>query len=401
MVNGELRGLTPLMLDGLPPGSHLLEARRAGYRTAYHTVNLFEGQQTLHEFALEPLHGLLLFESDPPGADVLVDDAHRGQTPLLVHDLRPGTYRVRLRADDHFPRELTINVEGRTPQRVYTELESDTASLAVRTDPPGGQVRVDGSTYGVTPLQIDRVRTGEVLVEITLDGYLPYQRELRLRTGQSYRLDADLVPVPSGLTVTTSPPEAQVFINDQLVGESPVSLTDLAVGTYTLRVARHGFAEQEREVELGSGDRRSEEFRLERISGTVVLVTEPAGVHVYLNGELMGTTEAGRTDVISEPFTIDYVLEGDHRLQLLRSGYHHRPRRFRIEVDQTLSLHERLERQFVPDTRVRTGNRPGEAFTGVLIREHADGGVDLETRPGIIITFTADEIQAIEPLRAR
>lgn len=400
-VNGDLRGVAPLVLSNLAAGTHLIEARRTGYRPHFHTVNLFAGQRTLHEIRLEPLHALLLIESDPTGADVLTGDAYRGRTPLLVHDLRPGTYRIRLRADDFFPRELTVNLEGRTPQRVFTELESDTASLQVRSNPDGGQVRIDGASIGETPVTIDRARTGEVLVEITRDGFLPYQRELRLRSGQEYRLDAELVPLPSGLTVATFPPGAQVHINDQLSGESPLSLTNLAVGVYTVRVDRHGFAPQEREVELASGDRRIEEFRLERTSGTLVLVTEPAGVEVVLNGERVGTTQTGTTDVLSEPLTIDYVLAGEHRLQLLRAGYSHRPRTFQLEANQTLSLHERMQRRFVPDTRVRTGERAGEVFTGVLIQEHPDGSIDLETRPGIIMTLPTEDILAVEPLQAR
>ncbi len=400
-VNGELRGVTPLVLTDLPAGTHLLEARRSGYRSYVRTVHLFAGQKTLHELTLEPVRGLLLIESEPAGAQVVIGDAHRGQTPLLVHDLRLGTYRIRLRADNYFPRELTVNIEGRTPQRVYTKLESDTASLRIASEPAGGEVRIDGASYGETPVTIDRVRTGEVLVEIMRDGFLPYQRELRLRSGQEYRLDADLIPLPSGLTVSTSPPDARVYINDQHAGESPLSLTNLAVGVYSVRVDRRGFAPQERAVELASGARRIEEFRLERTSGTLVLVTEPAGVEVVLNGERVGTTQAGTSEVISEPFTIDYVAAGEHRLQLLRAGYTHRPRMFELEANQTLSLHERLQRRFVPDTRVRTGERAGEVFTGVLIQEHPDGSIDLETRPGIIMTLPAEDIRSVEPLPVR
>ncbi len=398
-INGESKGVSPVKIRNLPAGSHLIQASRSGYRDIYSTVHLFEGQSVLHEIKMEPLRGLLLVETDPPGAEVILADSYRGETPLLVSNLPLGTYRMRLQADGHFPRELTVHLDRRTPKHVSTELPVDAATLVVRSTPEGGTVRIDGSSYEETPTRIERVRTGEVLVEISLDGYLPYQREMRLRSGEEYRLDATLIPLPGGLTVSTVPPEARVYLDGEYKGESPLSLTDLSVGTYTIRVERAGYAEQTRSVELESGDRSIAEFRLERDSGTIVLVTEPAEVTVYLSGENRGRTEAGRSDLLSEPFTIDYVVAGSHRLQLMREGYRHEARTVDVEANQTVSLHERMERLFIPDTVVRTGDRRGDVFRGVLIRTHPSGDIDLETRPGIIVTLSAEEIQSVEPLR--
>lgn len=399
-LNGVSQGASPVTISGLKAGAHLLEAQRAGYRTALITVNLFDGQRVAHEIVMEPLRGLLLIESEPVGAEVVIDDAFRGRTPLMLSDLRLGRHRIVLHAENYFQRELSIDLEDRTPRHLFTELVSDSAALWVRSNPSGGEVRINGVPQGNTPTRIDRVRTGEVLVEIALDGFLPYQTELRLRSGEEHRLDAQLIPLPSGLTVVTSPPEARVYINNELRGDSPLTLTNLAVGTYRLRVERRGYADQERTIELPSGARRVEEFRLERNSGTIVLVTEPAGAQVHLDGELQGTTEAGESDVLSDPFTIDYVPAGERQLQLTRQGYQHAPRRITIEANQTLSLHETLTRLFIPNTMVRTGDRASDVFTGVLIRRHPNGDIDLETRPGIIATIPREDIRSVQPIRS-
>jgi hypothetical protein len=398
LINGVARGLSPLEVAGIPPGPVLIEARRAGHRTAYATVNVFEGQRVLHELRLEPVLGLVLVETDPPGAEVVIDEAYRGETPLLLHNLPLGTYRVRLQAERHFPRELTVDVTDRRPRLVAAELVSDAAALQVSSNPSGATVRVDGGTYGQTPVRIDRLRTGTVLVELVRDGYIPYQREMRLRSGEEYRLDADLSPLPGGLTVTTAPPGARVYLNQDFKGESPVTVGDLEPGLYRVRVAREGYAEQVRSVTLPLGARRVEEFRLDRDSGTLELITAPAGVRIYLNGEHVGTTEAGERETVSAPFIIEYLARGDHELDLRREGYRYRPRTITVQANQTLSLREQMERLFIPDTLVRTGDRVGDVYRGVLVRRHPDGSIDLETHPGIVVTLTAEEIQSIEPL---
>ena len=398
LVNGVSRGLSPLEVSDVPPGAVLIEARRTGYRTAYATVNVFEGQRVLHEMKLEPVLGLVLVETDPPGAEVEIDSAYRGETPLLLHNLPLGTYRVRLQADRYFPRELTVDVTDRRPRLVTAELVSDAAALQVASSPSGATVRVDGASYGETPLRIDRLRTGTVLVELVRDGYIPYQREMRLRSGEEYRLDADLSPLPGGLTVTTSPPGARIFLNQEFKGESPVTISDLDPGVYRVRVEREGYADQLRSVTLPLGARRVEEFRLDRDSGTLELITAPADVRVYLNGEHVGTTQAGEREAVSAPFTIEYLARGNHELDLRREGYRFRPRTISVQANQTLSLREQLERLFIPDTLVRTGDRVGDVYRGVLVQRHPDGSIDLETHPGIVVTLTAEEIQSIDPL---
>jgi hypothetical protein len=398
-LNEEPQGTAPITLREVAPGPNLIEARRTGYQPAFATVNIFPGQRAAHDMTLEPLHALLLIESDPEGAEVVMNDAFRGHTPLMLADVPFGTHRIRLQSERHFPRELTVTLDDRTPRHVFTELVSDSAVLVVSSTPPGATLRIDGASFGETPLRAERVRTGEVNVELALEGFMPYQRPVRLRAGEEFRVDAQLIPLPTGLTVYSTPPGAQVYIDNVPLGVTPVTITNLAVGQYEVRVDLKGYHSQSRTVDLASGTRGIEEFRMENNSGTIMLVTEPAGVQVHLNGELRGTTESADSDVISKPLTIDMVEAGEYRLQLTRPGYRFRPKTITIEANQMLSLHERLTRMFIPDTRIRTGDRPGDAYTGVLVRKHPNGDVDLETRPGIIITLSQDEIVAIEPLR--
>jgi len=391
-------GNAPVTIEGLAAGRHLLVANKDGYYEKRMTINLLESQETTQKIELEPITGLVLVESTPVSADVTIEGAFKGKTPLLISDIGIGSHRVKLYKESYFPRELTLKISDRTPQHIETTLTSDSASLTIESSPSGAAVTVNGSSVGKTPAEVERIKTGETTVEISLSGYMPYQQELRLRAGEEHSVDANLVPLPSGLTVYSVPDNARVYINDQLRGETPLTMTNLNVGSYGIRVDKKGYEPQSRSIELNPGARRIEEFRLNSNSGKIVLVTEPARVKVYLDGDMVGSTEAKENEVISEPLEIDMVEEGAHRLNLSRKGYDYDPKTLRVRKNQIVSLHEKMNRLFVPDTIVRTGTGSGDVYRGILVRRHPNGDVELETRPGIIVRIEKDDIESVGSL---
>jgi hypothetical protein len=401
VCDGVNYGSAPITISGLSAGQHLLVVSKEGYREERVTVNLFEGQRSSQRIELQPVTGIVLIESTPPGADVTIDKAHKGRTPLLVHDLPIGNYRVNLFLESYFPRELSLRIKDRVPQHITAELTSDSASLNIQSQPSGAAVTVDGASMGRTPCSIERIKSGTATIEIALEGYLPHQQEVRLRAGEQYDVRTELVPLPSGLTVYSVPDKARVYVGGEFRGETPLTLSNLSVGSYRIRVDKDGFESQERSVDLGPGARRIEEFRLNSNSGRIVLVTEPARVKVFLDGDLVGETEAQDNEIISAPLEIDLVSEGSHRLQLVRQGYFYEPRSIQIGRNQVLTLHEQMQRLFIPDTLVRTGQGSAGTYRGILLRRHPNGDIDLETRPGIIVTIPAGEIQSVSALDPR
>jgi tetratricopeptide (TPR) repeat protein len=60
---------------------------------------------------LSPLRSVMYIYTDPEGATVVVNDKPIQQkTPLILHDLGLGNYKVRLQKDGFIPQELNINM---------------------------------------------------------------------------------------------------------------------------------------------------------------------------------------------------------------------------------------------------------------------------------------------------
>ncbi len=397
--NGLSYGAAPVVISDLPAGEHLLVVHLAGYHELRRTVSLAAGSHRTIRLDLEPLHGLVLVQSDPEAVDVSIDGAHRGQTPLLIPDFPLGTRRLRFEAEGYMPREVELAVEDRVPRRVAVDLVSDAATLAIDTLPLGADVLIDGLRRGRTPLRLERLPRGEVSLELTYPGFKPYQRTLLLRAGEVLELDIPLEPQPGALQVRSMPTGARLYLNDEYQGESPKRIEGLEPGRYRIRAELRGYEPDARTVTIAPAETSSEEFRLRRNSGTLMIVTEPAGVEVFVDGTSYGLTEAAETGEVSRPLRIDYIEQGERVIQLTRPGYRHEPIVVTMEPERMLSLHESMTRLFIPDTVLVL--QDGREVTGILVHAHADGTVEIETRPGVILSMEAERIRERRPLRPR
>lgn len=397
-VNGEFVGMTPLS-ERLPAGHLLVAVRREGFHTERFSVKLAPNGREARELNLRPVQGLVLIDSEPPGAAVTLGGVFQGNTPLALHNIRLGEHRARLVLAGFNEKDVDFTVEDRIPRRVLVEMTSNSGHLVLNSTPSGAMVFLDGRNEGITPLTLQRVPQGERDIRLQLAGHEPYQTALRISPDDTARVDATLQPLPGSLEIVTIPTGSRIYVNDEFRGESPVLLDRLTPGAYVLRAERRGYADEARTVRIGRGESLVEEFRMERNSGTLEIITRPADVRVIINGEYMGTTRARGTDVISEPLQVPLLSQGAHTLQLVREGYSFENKRFMITRDEVTALDETLRRIFIPNTVVRIGAGQDQAITGRLHRRHPNGDVELEVREGIFRTFSAGEIRSIEPIR--
>lgn len=399
-LDGIQHDITPVTIENVGPGDHLVTLRKEGYRDTRQTLSLLPGQRVAVDMKMEEETGLVLVHSNPSGADISIDEAYRGKTPLLITDFPLGTHRITAQQDGFQEREVELTMEDRSPKKIDVELVSDTAILDVRSVPPGARVMVNGSERGTTPATIPGIRTGDSVVEVLLEGYFEFQDRVNLRAGETRDISARLRPKPSSLRIVSVPEAGRVYVNNEFEGITPLSMSSIDPGDYRIRVELKGFASESRTVSIAPTDQRTEEFRLARNSGIVMLVTEPSAVKVFVDGRYVGITKAkpGETDVVSESLAIDVLETGTHTLQLTKKGFTYEPKTISVTPEKVVNLHEKMERMFIPDTMVRVGTGPDDVHTGRLVAKHPNGDIEIEVRRGVIVNFDADTVLHVRPI---
>lgn len=395
-INGAPQGETPLTVGGLAADDYVVELRKTGYNRTYKSISLLEGQERELDLKLNEATGLLLVESNPAGADVLIEGVSLGYTPLLLTDLPMGEYELEFRATSQLPRTMTAELVNRTPVRVFAELISNTARLTVSSKPEGSEVRIDGNLVGTTPVTIQDIQAGESEVKVSKRGYRPYTQKLNFEATKPYRITATLEALPSGLTVISAPEGAKITIDNQPVGIAPITRSDLKEGMHNITATLNGYASQTKTIQLEPDTNDSVEFNLVKDSGTLVVDTEPAYVEIYVDGRLLTTTQPkGSSDSLSQPVRIMLKAGRDHRVQYVRDGYVASTTKVRTEIDQIVTHHEVLKRIFVLDTQITTDT---EIIKCRLEYKLPNGDIYYERFEGIYNTVKAADIRDVKPI---
>ncbi|MDF7807708.1 PEGA domain-containing protein [Pontiellaceae bacterium B12219] len=396
LVNGTVQGTAPVTIAGLVAGDYIVELRKSGFERAYKSVSLLEGQEMEVALNMKPITGLLLVDSNPQGADVVIEGISKGSTPLLLTDLPLGEYNLEFKSPKLLPRTMKAELADRTPVRVYAELVSNTAQLDVTSVPDGAEVRINGILAGQTPLRIEEVQAGEADVKVSKRGYTPYQIRMQFEATKPYKVDASLVALPSGLTVLSTPEGARITIDNKVVGETPITLSNLKEGPHEVSATLDGYASLTKSIYLEPDINDSVEFNMEKNSGTLVIDTEPASVQIYVNGKLLTTTQPkGGSDSLSQPVRITLKSGQDHMIQLVREGFVSLTTSVQIEVDQIVTRHEILKRIFVYDTKIITDN---DIIKCRMEYRLPNGNIYYERYPGVYDTAKAADIRDVQPI---
>ncbi|MCB9557735.1 MAG: PEGA domain-containing protein [Deltaproteobacteria bacterium] len=125
-VNGEPRGKAPIRIDGLPPGTHLVEGKKNGFARAEQSVQLIAGEFKAIKLTLskqQPRGGSVRVVSPLLGAQVFLDGRFVGKTPLLRHGVDPGPHFVTVRHPKH--KELVKSIEVKQGETVAVEAKLD------------------------------------------------------------------------------------------------------------------------------------------------------------------------------------------------------------------------------------------------------------------------------------
>ncbi len=397
-IDDKTGDVTPRVITDLAPGEHLLVLSKNGYATIRRNVTLSPDQRLALDLQMEPITGLVLIRSEPEGVDVRIGDTDRGQTPLLVTDLKLGRHNVEFKAQGFASRSVDLEIKDRKPQLLFMSLTSDSATVTLASDPQGARVMINGIDSGVTPCTVDRIPGGDVILRMELNGFSPREQAIKLRAGQRENITMVLKPLPAELECVSIPTGARIYLNNQFRGPAPVTLTGLEPGSYRVRAELEGYETSARTVKVGRAQKLTEEFRLEGNVGTLELTTEPAGVKIFIDGKEMGNTKAPpQGDAsLSEALTLRTVIAGPHSVQLTKEGF--APKEFKIEIqlNQTSARHEKLVRMFIPDHEVRTSSGTER---GMLLGIDTDGTIRLEIRPGVVKSYRARDVRSHQRLR--
>jgi formylglycine-generating enzyme required for sulfatase activity len=277
-------------------------------------------------------------ETEPAVAVVRIE----GGFSLRLADrflIRSGEYTVRMSADGYHPLSEPLTINEADSQHFRFTLRKLPGSLRVTTGTlSGARVAVDGSDRGGSPLLVETLEPGEHVVLVSADRYLPHEERVLIEgRGIEQSLAVELAPAWADVRVVSVPEGADVYVDEQVTGKTPVS-TEILQGRHELRVHIAGYKAFQQKLDIVAGEPLTlPDIVLQPADAIVALDSRPSRATVTVNGEYRGQT----------PLEIALEPGQASRLRLFREGFRPAGRELTLASGEQRSLVVDLEAELV------------------------------------------------------
>lgn len=250
-INGNLFGMSDRTgvlseLLFLNAGVHTFQAEKPGYNGQTQVLNIQEA--TTVTLVLQP-SGMLEVKAVPTDAVIRVDEQWDSA----------GTFKREVPVGRHY---VEVSLKGFKTRYYYPEVQQYfTRTLEVTlekegfvrfvTQPTEVNVSVDGKALGVTPIQT-YLEPGDHLVAYTKDWYYPQIQKIQIDSFIENQVFQTLEPF-AHLTLQSTPTGAKAYLAQKYIGDTPITLSELAVGKVQIGFRKEGYTEQFEEILLAPG----------------------------------------------------------------------------------------------------------------------------------------------------
>ena len=338
-LDGQCWGMlykTPDTIPKVEPGYHTVELSLAGYEKWTKEVNVKAGKTfpihaTLTPKQQPPTTGTIRIESSPSGARVELDGqtfvGPISATPATIPDLDPGRHTVKLSLDGYYdwgPKEVDVTAGETTP--VHATMipkptptpTPTTGAISVQSSPSGATIKLDDyiGPHVTTPYTFTTVSPGHHKLVLSLDGYYDWKTDVKVVVGNTAYVYKTLTPVPTTGTITvfSSPPGADIYLDNKYVGRTIDTITGVLPGPHTVKLCLVGYRDWSTTVLVTVGETSYVHATLTPIptTGAILVKSEPPGANIGLDGVPINALT---------PYTITDVASGTHTLVLALKGY--------------------------------------------------------------------------------
>lgn len=117
-----------------------------------------------------------------------------------------------------------------------------TGRLIVNSNPKGASITIDGRFLGYTPYD-GYAPVGRHTIRLDLPGYQPYVVDVNVTANKIAKIDVKLKPIfaEGGFYITSVPSNAEVFVNGERKGKTPLRVERLKPGRYQITVIKAGY----------------------------------------------------------------------------------------------------------------------------------------------------------------
>ena len=188
-----------------------------------------------------------------------------GTIPVTNKDLDAGLYSLLIQKDKYKDYTTTITIEESKTNILQPTLEANFVQLTLTTTPQA-DMYIDGEKLG-TGTWTGTLEFGEYSIETRQASHQSAYTTIRV-TQQTAKQTISLtnpVPIYGSLTVTSTPADAVVYLDNNKVGTTPLIINELIIGSHDVVIEKDGYSKITEVVSVEEGN--ESEFSYALIKG--------------------------------------------------------------------------------------------------------------------------------------
>lgn len=296
----------------LRPGTRRVLVEAPGYKPFADELVISDEPLQTHKVTLAPLPGHLRIEVTPvETANVTIDGLIEVTAPTTVGNIDAGPREVSVTAERYLPFATVIEIEGRgIEQLLSVELKPAWANVSIESQPSGASVRFDERVAGSTPLESELLQ-GERVIALSLEGYKPWKRTVRVTAGTTVDLPLVLLSKADGyIEIVTAPIGASITVDKKFKGQSPITIAVAPDKKHAITAHKEGYGTVSQSVTVGSGATKDINLQLKPELAAVQIIATPADAQLIVDGEPRGDANQ----------TLELATHA-HEIEIRKPGY--------------------------------------------------------------------------------
>lgn len=185
------------------------------------------------------------------GASIYVDDKIIDSTATSDRiPVKNGKHSLRIENPLYYTYTTEFSIEDSTTTHLPVILQQNYGTVTLNATDPLSTIFVDGIAKAKGTWS-GKVATGNHTFECRRGYHIPSSRTLNIGNGSNITVPLDApTPIFGTLDLTTTPDGASVYINDTLVGTTPLVKPDVLIGNKHLRIEKEFYTTVERDIDI-------------------------------------------------------------------------------------------------------------------------------------------------------
>jgi len=208
-------------------------------------------------------------------------------------------------------REVVVRLAKEIEQ---TYLRQWIGSVSIISEPAGAEVYLNDNYIGLTtdePLAISDLLEGNYALKFIRGGYYDWEGTISVLSKMERFVKVSLIAKPGAMNIYSEPAGAEIYVDNNMIGITPLSLKKVAEGEHEIRLVKEKYKEWTQRVIVRSFQPTDVKATLEVSPGMLTINSIPSGAEINFKGNFVAQT----------PHTLSNLKPGEVVVQVEKENF--------------------------------------------------------------------------------